>query len=148
MELFFSKPMYLILALIATAIFVLAFTKTYEGYGNLSPGYYPIDQNVPILYEDYPLKKKMGVSNNSYEMNYSYYPIFGSSYGQYTNNVRYWSTPNNGLCSPAIFCDGLYDNKKIDIPQTPVAIPFSSSDIRVNYYKSDKLECPSKQDNE
>lgn len=143
MELFFNKPMYLILALITTVVFVLTFTKTYEGYSNLDVGYYPIDVNVPILYEDYPLKKKMGVSNNSYEMNSSYYPIFGSSYGQYTNNVRYWSTPNNGLCSPAIFCDGLYDNKKIDIPQSPVAIPFSSPDIRVNYYKSDKLECPS-----
>ena len=144
MEILFDKPMYLILALITTLVFIIVvfkYAKIYEGYSNLDFGYYPIDVNVPILYEDYPLKKKMGVSNNSYQMNSSYYPIFGSSYGQYTNNVRYWSTPNNGLCSPAIFCGGLYENKKLDIPPTPDAIPFSSPDIRVNYYKSDKLVC-------
>ena len=56
------------------------------------------------------------------------------------NNVRYWKTPNNGQCSPAEFCGGLYDDKEIDEPKTPKQIPFSSSDIRVNYYGSHKTE--------
>jgi len=118
------------------------FKKSREGYHNLSPGYFPIDVDVPILHEEYPLKKSMGVSNNTYEMNSSYYPIFDSSYEQHTNNVRYWSTPNNGMCSPADFCGGLYKNKKIDVPKTPTSISLDSHDIRVNYYASHKLECP------
>ena len=139
---FLLKSIYFVLALIIVNLIMNLFKNYKEGYHNLSPGSFPIDVDVPILYEEYPLKKNMGISDNTYEMNMSYYPVFGSSYGQYTNNVRYWSTPNNGTCSPADFCDGLYNNKKIDIPQTPHSISFSSPDIRVNYYSSHKLACP------
>ena len=136
------KAIYFVLALIILIILMSLFKYSKEGFHNLSPGSFPIDVDVPILHEDYPLKQHMGLSNNTYEMNSSYYPIFGSSYKQRTNNVRYWSTPNNGMCSPADFCGGLYNNKKIDVPQTPMSISFDSPDIRVNYYASHKLECP------
>jgi hypothetical protein len=140
------KSIYFVLALIILLIILSnlmsLFKKSREGYHNLSPGYFPIDVDVPILHEEYPLKQHMGLSNNTYEMNSSYYPIFDSSYEQHTNNVRYWSTPNNGMCSPADFCGGLYKNKKIDVPKTPTSISLDSHDIRVNYYASHKLECP------
>ena len=29
------------------------------------------------------------------------------------NNVRYWKVPNNGKCSPANVCGGIYDSNKI-----------------------------------
>lgn len=137
-----NKLMFLVLALLLAVSSMFIFGKKYEGYTNLTPGNYSTDVDFPILYDDYPLKQKMGVSNNSYELNSTFYPIFGSSYGQYTNNIRYWATPDNGECMPADFCGGLYNNKKIDIPKTPAPIPFSSPDIRVNYYASEKLECP------
>jgi hypothetical protein len=123
---------FLILALI---ILNFCMKKMYEGFTTLTPGNFPNSVNVPILHE-YPLKDIMGISKQTYEENSSYYPIFGNSYQQVTNNVRYWATPNNGKCSPAEFCGGLYNNKKINIPDMPKIIPFSSPDIRVNYYSS------------
>jgi hypothetical protein len=137
-----KEMIFLILALLFSLISIPLVKGTYEGFAMLSPGTYPVSSDVPILYEDYPLKKKMGVSDNTYQDNYPNYPVFGSSYGQYTNNVRYWATPDNGKCSRAEFCGGLYNDKKIDIPQSPVSIPFSSDDIRVNYYGSHELTCP------
>ena len=147
MTFFNKKIIFLILALLFAIISIPFIGNNMEGYANLSPGLYPISDDVPLLHE-YPLKKNMGVSENTYEDNSTYYPVFGSSYGQYTNNVRYWATPNNGQCSPAEFCGGLYDDKKIVVPDTPKEIPFSSPDIRVNYYGSHKLECPSSMEDE
>ena len=137
------KSIYFVLALIVLSVCISLCKRSREGYHNLSPGSFPIDVDVPILHEEYPLKQHMGLSNNTYEMNSTYYPIFGSSYEQCTNNVRYWSTPNNGTCSPADFCGGLYNNKKIDVSKTPVPISLASPDIRVNYFASHKLVCPS-----
>lgn len=137
----YNKTTFLVLALLFALISIHFLGNTMESYANLTPGTYPISEDVPLLHE-YPFKKNMGISENTYAENSSYYPIFGSSYEQITNNVRYWATPNNGQCSPADFCGGLYDNKKIDEPKPLTPIPFSSPDIRVNYYGSDKLECP------
>lgn len=55
----------------------------------------------PLL--DYPLKSPGGLSNLSSDDLWSYYPVFDNGYAQYTNNVRYWTTPNNGKCSPLNF---------------------------------------------
>ena len=137
-----KQMVFLILALLLSLISIPIIRGSYEGFSVLTPGAYPTDVNMPLLHDMYPLKKKMEMSENTYEENYPNYPIFGSSYGQYTNNIRYWSTPNNGLCSPAEFCNGIYDKKKLDVPQTPSGIPFSSPDIRVNYYTSHKLTSP------
>lgn len=136
-----KKKAFLILALLFALLSISIFGQSNEGFTNLTPGTFPISVDVPLLHE-YPLKKNMGISSNTYQDNSSYYPIFGSSYDQITNNVRYWKTPNNGQCAPAEFCGGLYDNKKIDVSKTPKQIPFSSPDIRVNYYGSHNLECP------
>ena len=103
-----EKILFLILALLFTLISIPYVKPMVEGFSSLTPGMYPISSDVPILYDDYPLKKTMGVSNNTYADNYPNYPIFDSSYEQKTNNVRYWSSPNNGLCSPADFCNGIY----------------------------------------
>ena len=102
--------------------------------------------SIQSLLDEYPLKNENKLSNNTAEDNSGYYPIFGSSLGQYTNNVRYWATPNNGKCTPPSFCGALYKNKHIEIEKTPNAIPFSSKEIRVNYYGSHKLTCPDNSD--
>jgi hypothetical protein len=108
-----------------------------ESMANLLPGKYPISVDEPILVNDYPLKKNMGVSNNSSESNFSFFPVFASSLKQYNNNVRYWATPENGLCSRAEMCGGLYKNKIPDIPSPLPIIPFSNKKTRVNFYNSE-----------
>ena len=138
-----NKYSFLILALLFVLLSYPVMKKTYEAFENLSPGKYSVSVDKPILYTSYPLKKEPGLSTNTYSDNYEYYPIFGNSYEQHTNNVRYWETPNNGTCSFADMCGGLYEDKKLDIPKSPQVIPFTSPDIRVNFYGSNILDCPS-----
>jgi hypothetical protein len=133
---------FLILALLFALISFLIINKYKEGFINLTPGNFPVSISEPILFGDYPTKDIMGISMNSYEDNYPAYPVFGSSYGQFTNNVRYWATPDNGDCAPAEFCNSLYNEKNINIKKTPNPIPFSSSKVRVNFYGSHPLVCP------
>lgn len=140
-----NKMFFLILALVFALISIPLVTKYKESFVNLNPGSYPKSCEIPLL-DEYPLKNENKLSNNTAEDNSGYYPIFGSSLGQYTNNVRYWATPNNGKCTPPSFCGALYKNKHIEIEKTPNAIPFSSKEIRVNYYGSHKLTCPDNSD--
>ena len=115
-----------------------------EGFA-LSPGSFPDASTYPILHNDYPVKTPGGVSNLTSADLESYYPVFDHSYAQYTNNVRYWATPNNGKCSPPEFCGGLYNNKPIkDLHIAPVPRPISlSSEVRrVNFYGSEPMTCP------
>lgn len=135
-----KQNIFLVLALLFAIISVLFIGNRNEGFMNLTPGIYPISEDIPLL-DEYKLNKHMGLSRNTYADNSKQYPIFGSSYEQKTNNVRYWSTPDNGECSPAEFCGGLYDNTPQPVEKTPTIIPFSSQDIRVNYYGSHKMEC-------
>lgn len=97
----------------------------------------------PLL--DYPVKSPGGVSDMSSDDLWSYYPVFDNGYAQYTNNVRYWATPNNGKCSRAELCGGLYNDKPIkDMHIAPVPKPLSlSSEVRrVNFYGSEPMSCP------
>jgi len=115
-----------------------------EGFA-LSPGSFPDASTHPMLYKDYPVKTPGGVSNLTSADLESYYPVFDHGYGQYTNNVRYWATPNNGKCSPPEFCGGLYNNKPIrDLHIAPIPRPISlNSDVRrVNFYGSEPITCP------
>ena len=118
--------------------FVMSLFKINEGYSNLSikleKGEYPIAVDNPILQCDYPVKENPQLSNLSSENIWKDYPVFSvGSYEQKTNNVRYWKNPNNGKCSPATFCNSIYNDKKIEIPPPPKA-PEWDNGIRVNFY--------------
>jgi len=122
-------------------------TSRTEGFAvPLSPGSFPDASTYPLLYKDYPVKTSGGgFSDLSSTDLWSYYPVFDNGYAQYTNNVRYWATPNNGKCSPPGFCGGLYNNKPIkDMHIVPVPKPISlnSEARRVNFYGSDPMTCP------
>lgn len=115
-----------------------------EGF-SLSPGSFPDASTYPILYKDYPVKPPGGVSDMSATDLWTYYPVFDNGYAQYTNNVRYWETPNNGKCTRAEFCGTLYNNKPIkDLNIVPVPKPISpNSEVRrVNFYGSEPMMCP------
>lgn len=137
-----SKTEIILLAVVIIALVVnhflhKTFYENYEGMGiELLPGKYPLSMDKPILVKDYPLKKHMALNQNTQNI-WKDYPVFSSSsYAQRTNNVKYWSTPNNGTCSRAEFCGSMYANKKITIPPPPTPVPFDSDRVRVNYYAS------------
>lgn len=133
----FNKPLQFYLAFTLLLLVILYKPKKREYF--LSPGEYPRDTIHPLLYEDYPLKKKHynQVSKNNYSNNYPYYPIYSAD-SLNINNVRYWKTPDNGQCSRAEFCDVLYD-KKI-IPDTKIYTPQPEwGQQRVNYYESEEI---------
>ena len=113
-----------------------------EGFASLSPGSFP---SYPLLHKDYPLKTPGGITNLSSSDLWEYYPVFDHGYAQYTNNVRYWATPNNGKCSPAGFCGGLYTDKPmkaLNMVPTPKPISLNSDARRVNFYGSEPMTCP------
>jgi hypothetical protein len=119
-------------------------SKRKEGF-SLSPASSPDATTYPLLQNDYPLKTPGGVSDMSSDDLWSYYPVFDNSYAQYTNNVRYWATPNNGKCSRAEMCGTLYNDKPIKdmhIVPVPKPISFNSEVRRVNYYGSEPMTCP------
>lgn len=129
--------LFLILALLLALIGSFFFTPVRENFLShlLEPGAFPESVTKPLLQGDYPLQKAgAGLSDLDSRSMSAFYPVFPNSYLQRTNNVRYWATPNNGTCIPANMCGTLYEDKKIDIPQFPPIIPFSSKDTRVNVY--------------
>ena len=102
-----------------------------EGF---SSGIYPTDVDYPLLYGDYPLKKTPSLSTTNSELAYKESPIYSASSVE-NNNIRYWKTPDNGKCSPATFCDTLYDPKMP--PQLGLEKPQPEwSQGRINYYLS------------
>jgi hypothetical protein len=102
----------------------------------LVPGEYPVSNNEPILYGDYNVKENTNVTkNNSYNI-WKSYPVFPSSHKQQTNNIRYWETPDNGLCSPAEFCGTPYEKTPIKKSEVSKAIPIDSNVTRVNWWAS------------
>ena len=114
-------------------------SKLPEGFEPINPGNVPCVSEQPILYGDYPVKKDPMVSNLGSQQLWKFYPTFPvGSYKQETNNIKYWPTPNNGTCSPAIFCGALYNDKKFNIPPPPGPPPVDNNDIRVNYYNSER----------
>ena len=145
-KMFFNKSInfYIGLLFLVLLIFNKPKTNTRERFSNF--GEYPKDTMYPLLYEDYELKKKNygELSEKNYSDNYEYYPIYSSD-SLKTNNIRYWKTPDNGKCSPANFCDVLYDespqkkqyaygsqmtNEKVLSPQPEWGVS------RINYYES------------
>ena len=100
----------------------------------ISPGHYPVAVDQPLLYKNYNVKKNPGVSGFSSQDIISDYPMFPASSCQ-NNNIRYWRRPNNGTCSPADFCGGIYETTEPNIPP-PLQPPPKDCGVRVNYYDS------------
>ena len=76
--------------------------------------------------------------NNNYNI-WKDYPVYPSSYKQQTNNKRYWSTPDNGTCSPAEFCGTPYSPTNIKIDKVIPGLPIGASGVtRVNWWAGKK----------
>lgn len=116
---------------------ILGMYYVYNGYtegfmNNVNYGIYPVSEDTTLVSDEYPEKKPQQLSKNSYEQNYSLQPkTLMSSYDQVTNNFKSWSSPDNGYCSPADFCNAMYDKKSVSTTSVPMP---NDTDIRVNYY--------------
>jgi hypothetical protein len=129
----------LAIAFMCFGLHMCSTSKPKEGFA-LSP-----DSVSSRLLLDYPLKTPGAVSNMSSSDLWSYYPVFDNGYEQYTNNVRYWATPNNGKCTPPNFCGTLYNDKPIKnmhIARVPKPISLNANARRVNFYASEPMTCP------
>ena len=125
---------YLIVAFITLGIFYLAFGYVKkEGYANLNSGEYPTAVDKPILYNDYIVNPHQQLSALNASDIYKDYPSFPATSTQ-NNNIRYWSSPDNGTCSRAELCGSIYE----DTPKANQNIPKPAKqpgwDNRVNYY--------------
>ena len=88
----------------------------------LTPGQFPETVDKPLLDNFYPLKD-----------NYSLYPSSSASDCE-TNNKKFWTLPDNGLCSRAEMYETLYNKKTIK--KYKISEPSSNGGVRVNYYNS------------
>ena len=119
----------------------LAFPKIKEKYSNYTleeAGIYPVSEDKPILYKEYPYTGHKTVSDNTASDVWWHYPIFTEgSYAQITNNLKYQRNPDNGTCVDSEFCGVLYkDNQQasnITVPLPPVA---DGEGIRVGYFRT------------
>lgn len=127
------------LQFILVLLALLGMYYVYNGYSEsfvniVSYASFPESVSETLLEGDYPMKKTQSLSKKSYEENAKLQPITPmSSYEQSTNNFKFWSTPDNGYCTTAEFCDALYE-KKNDI-STKIPQP-NSYEVRVNYYNA------------
>lgn len=103
----------------------------------LIPGIFPQSVSKPILDGFYPLQDippGEGVSANTSADNFLLYPLFPTQHCG-TNNKRFWTIPDNGLCSRAEMCETLYNKKTIR--KHVVKSPTLDGGVRVNYFNSD-----------
>jgi len=127
-----------VLILCYFGIFKFSYSESFASNMNndnmLEPGEYPISDDKPLLYGDYNIKQNTNVTkNNNYNI-WKEYPVYPSSYKQETNNKRYWSTPDNGTCSPAEFCGTPYSPTNIKIDKVSPGIPIGAPVTRVNWW--------------
>jgi hypothetical protein len=127
----------LLLLLVITIVLYLA--PSIEGYKNIiNPGLFPKSVDKPLL-NSYPLTNNKGVSNNSSETVWFDYPVFSlGSYKQLTNNLRFWSNPDNGKCSRSEMCGTLYRNKRVKSNIVkPLPQAQQGNGARVGYYRTE-----------
>ena len=124
--------LHIILSILLILGIMYVYVGSQEGF-SLKPAEFPCDMDNPILFGDYPVKKPVQLSKNSYKANShmdSYTEM--SSYDQETNNIKNWGTPDNGTCTPAEFCGFLYNQKMFD--EVHSMAPNDNAGVRVNYY--------------
>jgi hypothetical protein len=70
----------------------------------------PTPNDDILLKDSYPLKEKIGVSNDTANKIWWHYPTFEvGSYAQITNNLKYPNNPDVGRCTATEFCGSIYD---------------------------------------
>jgi hypothetical protein len=132
----------IVLALCYLGVLKITSKESFESNMNndnlLRPGKYSVSVDKPLLHGYYNVKDNTNVTkNNNYNI-WEDYPVYENSYKQETNNKRYWSTPDNGLCSPAEFCGTPYSPTNIKISKVSPGFPLGAPVTRINWWATKK----------
>jgi hypothetical protein len=140
LNLIYKLALLLIFCALLRIIFIHVFKRFYskEAFSNLTPGTFPESQEFPLLKNYYPTTGYKNVSNDQSSEIWWHYPSFGvGSFKQLTNNIRYPNNPDEGTCTPALFCGAMYkdyqEKSNISSPLPPVKY---GPGARVNYYRN------------
>jgi hypothetical protein len=141
---FMKKTILFLLSIILISFILEPFIKSIEGFkiNNDETGIYPISVDKPIL-NDYPLTNETDINkiqNNSVTDIWKDYPVYSlPSFKQITNNIKNYGSPDNGTCTPAMFCNSLYKKKNNNSQSeiTPLPPVNDGAGSRVGYFMSD-----------
>jgi len=137
-----NQTIFLLLLIILALGLPLVF-KFSEGFSNYqtsqSMGDYPDAQTQVLLKGTYPTIGKNQISNDTANDIWQYYPTFSlGSYEQITNNIRYPTNPDIGICTPSSFCGALYHDKKLG-SNTIMPLPsVPETGTRVGYFTTNE----------
>ena len=106
-----------------------------ENFTNLEPGTYPVSVTNPLL-SSYKERQPPRLSNLTLQELSKMKPVYSAN-SQKNNNVRYWSSPDNGSCTPADFCDAIYEPNPDMVNKMDISIwnTNNSCSRQVNMYK-------------
>jgi hypothetical protein len=143
----FAKSALFLLGVLVVALLLAPFLKFSEGFRlrgpvDLLPGDYPNAVDKPLLGDMFTLTGNTNVleggnANSMWKSN----PV--GNFNQTTNNPKYPDSPDNGSCTPAMFCDVFYNKELNDIKEnqekniiTPLKVAEEGEGARINYYRT------------
>jgi hypothetical protein len=142
----FVKSALFLLGVLIVALLLAPFLKFSEGFRlrgpiELLPGDYPNAVDKPLLGDMFTLTGNTNVleGGNSTSM-WTSNPV--GNFKQITNNPKYPDSPDNGSCTPAMFCDVFYrkDQMNQDFKEkntiTPLKVAEEGEGARINYYRT------------
>lgn len=140
----FKRTIIYLFGILLISLVIAPFVKNIEGFSGINNdiiGIYPRAVDKPIL-DDYPLtneKDIYDITNNSVKDIWREYPVFSlPSFEQITNNLRYYKTPDDGTCTPPMFCNAFYKNKKVPSNKVyPLPQVANGPGARVGYFRSE-----------
>jgi len=107
----------------------------------LTPGGYPETQDKLLLNPEYPSAANESAASELAPAPVSGLPGPSAGAGAGAGPAWQFSTPDNGKCSPMIFCNTFYKERPLgerpSQPQIPEAIPVGDSRRRVGFYAAD-----------
>ena len=140
----FKRTIIYLFGILLISLVIAPFVKNIEGFSGINNdiiGIYPRAVDKPIL-DDYPLtneKDVYDITNNSVKDIWREYPVFSlPSFEQITNNLRYYKTPDDGTCTPPMFCNAFYKEKKVKSNEVYPLPPVTDGEgTRVGYFRSE-----------
>jgi hypothetical protein len=142
----FKKTILYLLGILLISLILSPFIKSIEGFSGINNdiiGIYPRAVDKPIL-DDYPLtdeKDIYNITNNSVKDIWREYPVFSlPSFKQITNNLKYYKTPDDGTCTPPMFCNAFYKEKKVPSNEIKPLPPVPNGPgMRVGYFMGEQF---------
>ena len=127
------------LSIVLLCLGVFIFVKNREGLANLGCLNPSSLSNSLLLNPEYKSRTPPQLATTTIPKEEKNVPKQVSSYEQKTNNIEYWSLPNNGTAFPTdIASEGFYKPKTLEKTAPQPAPPIQPKEgVRVGYFVSD-----------